>query len=88
MKPLGVLHSAMVSSTSAVKSIRLQNDTWTQLAVEAEKRATTVNGLIADLVIVGLYRAAEAKAAAPVKPAVEKAGAPKAFRPHPKPGKR
>jgi hypothetical protein len=58
----------MVSKTSSVRSIRLPNDMWAWLAAEAERRGTTVNGLVSDLLEVGRLGVAE-RAAAPVKPA-------------------
>lgn len=40
----------MVSKHSSVRSIRLQNEAWEWLAKEAERRGTTVNGVVAELV--------------------------------------
>lgn len=41
----------MVSKSSAVRSIRLQNDLWAWLAEEAERRGVAVNALVSDLVL-------------------------------------
>lgn len=49
----------MVSKSSAVRSIRLQNDLWSWLSEEAQRRGVTVNGLIGDLVLVARLKAAE-----------------------------
>lgn len=57
----------MVSKLSAVRSIRLQNSEWEWLTEEADRRETTVNGLVADLLMVGRLKAEEA-GAAPVRP--------------------
>ena len=73
-----MLHSAMASTTSSVRSIRLPNAIWEQLAAEAAKRETTVNELMHSFAIVGLYKAAEGRAAAMEPPAPRKAAAPKA----------
>ena len=54
----------MASTTSSVRSIRLPNAIWKQLAAEAAKRETTVNELMHSFAIVGLYKAAEGRAAA------------------------
>jgi hypothetical protein len=70
----------MVSKTSAVRSIRLPNQVWAQLAQEVERRggSVTVNSLIHDLVIVGLLKAAERRATPDPKPvAVRAVAAPK-----------
>lgn len=58
----GVVHLGMVSKSSAVRSIRLQNDIWEWLAAEAERRQTNVNGLVTDLLLVARLKAEEAKA--------------------------
>ena len=60
---------AMVSTSSAVRSIRLQNSEWEWLTQEAARRETTVNGLVADLLMVGRLKAEEARAAPERRPA-------------------
>lgn len=62
-----MVHLAMVSKSSAVRSIRLQNDLWQWLSDEAERRGLAVNGLVSDLLEVGRLKAEEAK----VKPAAK-----------------
>lgn len=48
---------------TSLRSIRLRNELWDWLKAEAERRSTTVNGLVADLLEVARLRAEEAKAA-------------------------
>lgn len=43
-----VLQDAMSKPPTSVRSIRLPDETWAWLAFEAEKRRTTVNGLVAE----------------------------------------
>jgi hypothetical protein len=45
-----VLQEAMAKPPTSVRSIRLPDETWAWLSKEAERRTTTVNGLVAALV--------------------------------------
>lgn len=44
----------MVSKTSSVRSIRLQNEVWARLGEHAEKRGVNVNAAVAELIEQGL----------------------------------
>jgi hypothetical protein len=57
----------MVSKSSATRTIRLQNDLWSGLSAEAARRGVAVNGLVADLLEVGLLRSAEREATVALK---------------------
>lgn len=46
------------------RSVRLQNDLWSWITEEAERRGVTVNGLIADLLMVARLKSEE-RAAGP-----------------------
>lgn len=101
LKSVGVCYAVwysrrMVSKSSAVRSIRLPNAEWEWLVEEAAHREVTVNGLVADLLLVGRLKAEVAKATAPgmtnprSAPAIHvdvPVYAPKAFNPRPKAGK-
>lgn len=54
-----VLQTGMAKPPTSVRSIRLPDETWERLATEADKRGVKVNGLVADLVEVGLLRASD-----------------------------
>lgn len=53
----------MASKSSAVHSVRVQNDLWEWLTAEAKRRGVTPNGLVCDLLLVGRLRADEARLA-------------------------
>ena len=58
----------MAKPKSSNRSVRLADEMWAWLAAEAERRQTSVNGLVGDLLLVARFNADERTATVAEKP--------------------